>query len=64
MSTNSKPYMGFRATAELKKKSAAAQRKTGLRESELLRVALDEFFANHPTAESQISAVIANRTNA
>jgi len=42
----------------LKKKLTASAKKTGQKESEIIRVALGLFFKNHPTGESVIAGVI------
>jgi len=62
---SSKPkslFIGFRATKELKARCDAAIKKSGLKESEIGRVALSEWFTNHPAAEQQIEAVIRHRS--
>jgi hypothetical protein len=42
----------------LKKKLKSAAKKTGQKDSEIIRVALGMFFKNHPTGESIIAGVI------
>ena len=55
------PRVAARCSKQLKKRITDAMRSTGQEESEIVRVALEQFFAAHRKPQEIIAAVIASR---
>ena len=60
--TPTSAYLSARVTKQEKASFLRRIKPTGVRESEILRIAVDEFFSRHNTAQAVIEAVVAHKS--
>jgi len=58
------PPITTRLSPALAKKMNTAIKRSGVRQSELVRTALEQFLKNHDTPESMIQAIVSSRVTA